>query len=218
MGISIPLTRREQTPREEIANTVSHGIGLVASLIGVVFLMKNAMAQGDAAFIVGTSVFAVTMVMLYLSSTLYHALPSGRTKELFRLIEHSGIFLLIAGTYTPFTLGILYGPWGWLLFGIIWSLALIGVILKLILKTEHPILFTCLYLMMGWTVVIAIDPLMALMPEDGLYLLVAGGVSYTLGVAFFATASELKYGHFIWHLFVIGGTTCHYFAVLWYAG
>ncbi len=156
--------------------------------------------------------------MLYLASTLYHALPQGKTKAVFRVIEHSGIFLLIAGTYTPFTLGILYGPWGWSLFGIIWGLALIGVILKLCFKASHPILFTCLYLLMGWTVVIAIEPLMAIMPREGLMLLVAGGLSYTLGVAFFATDSSLKFGHFIWHLFVIGGTTCHYFAVLWYAG
>lgn len=218
MGISAPITRRNQSLQEEIANTISHAIALVAALIGVVFLIRHAALKGDTAFVVGTSVFSASMVMLYLASTLYHALPQGKTKAVFRVIEHSGIFLLIAGTYTPFTLGILYGPWGWSLFGIIWGLALIGVILKLCFKASHPILFTCLYLLMGWTVVIAIEPLMAIMPREGLMLLVAGGLSYTLGVAFFATDSSLKFGHFIWHLFVIGGTTCHYFAVLWYAG
>ncbi len=218
MAISLSLTNREQTPKEEIANSVSHVIGLIASLVGAFFLIKYAVALGETAFIVGCSVFAASMVMLYLASSLYHALPPSRSKEVFRVIEHSGIFLLIAGTYTPFTLGILYGPWGWLLLGIVWGLALIGITLKLVLKTHHPILFTCLYLLMGWTIVIAIEPLMAAISQQGLILLVAGGLSYTIGVAFFATDSLLKYGHFIWHLFVIGGTSCHYFAVLSYAG
>ncbi len=217
MDIPLSLTRRDQTSREEIANSVSHGIGLIAALVGAFFLIKHALVLGNTAFIVGCSIFATTMVMLYLASSLYHALPPGRSKDVFRVIEHSGIFLLIAGTYTPFALGILYGPWGWLLLGIVWDLALIGITLKIILKARHPILFTCLYLMMGWTIVIAIEPLMANISQTGLFLLVAGGLSYTLGVAFFAAGSALKYGHFIWHLFVIAGTTCHYFAVLWYA-
>ncbi|WP_268746552.1 PAQR family membrane homeostasis protein TrhA [Nitrincola sp. A-D6] len=137
---------------------------------------------------------------------------------MFRVIEHSGIFLLIAGTYTPLTLGILYGSWGWLLLGIVWGLALIGITLKIVLKSHHYLLFTSLYLLMGWTIVIAIEPLMANISQTGLFLLVAGGLSYTVGVIFFATDSVVKYGHFIWHLFVIGGTTCHYFAVLGYKG
>lgn len=218
MAISLSLTKREQTPNEEIANSVSHFIGLIASLIGAFFLIKYAVALGETGFIVGCSVFAASMVMLYLASSLYHALSPSRSKEVFRVIEHSGIFLLIAGTYTPFTLGILYGPWGWLLLGIVWGLALIGITLKMVFKTHHPLLFTCLYLLMGWTIVIAIEPLMAAISQQGLVLLVAGGLSYTIGVAFFATDSLLKYGHFIWHLFVIGGTSCHYFAVLSYAG
>lgn len=212
------LTGRAQTPREEIANALSHGIALVAALIGVFFLIRQAVLNDDGAFIVGCSVFAISMVGLYLASTIYHALPAGRNKAVFRVIEHAGIFLLIAGTYTPFTLGILHGFWGWLLLGIVWGLALLGVTLKIVLKTHHPIIFTTLYLLMGWTIVIAIEPLMASINETGLMLLVAGGLAYTVGVAFFASGSALKYGHFIWHLCVIAGTTCHYFAVLWYAG
>ena len=150
-------------------------------------------------------------------STLYHALPVGKAKRRFRVIEHCVIFILIAGTYTPLTLGILRGHFGWTLFGIVWGLAIAGVALKAFYKTAHPIISTGLYLLMGWLLVIAIKPLFARMPTAGLFLLIAGGLSYTAGVAFFATDSRLKYGHLIWHLFVITGTTCHYFVVLWYA-
>jgi len=213
-----PIIGREQTPREEVANSVSHGIGMIAALIGAFFLIRHAVMLGDPAFIVGCSIFAATMVMLYMASSLYHALPPGRSKAVALVIEHSGIFLLIAGTYTPLTLGVLYGPWGWLLLGIVWGLAFIGITLKILLKSHHHILFTSLYLLMGWAIVIAIEPLMANISQTGLFLLVAGGLSYTVGVIFFATDSALKYGHFVWHLFVIGGTTCHYFAVLGYKG
>lgn len=208
---------REQSQGEEIANSISHGIGLVAALAGIPFLILHAARHGDAGFLVGASVFSATILLLYLASTLYHALPAGRAKRVFRVIEHSAIFLLIAGTYTPFTLGVLRGAWGWSLFGVVWGLAVAGVALKAFEKTSHPILSTSLYLLMGWVVVVAVDPLMARLPTAGLLWLVAGGLSYTAGVAFFATDSRLLYGHLIWHLFVMAGTTCHYFAVLWYA-
>ena len=133
------------------------------------------------------------------------------------MIEHSAIFLLIAGTYTPFTLGVLRGAWGWTLLGIVWGLAAAGVALKVFNKGSHPVLSTTNYLMMGWLVVIAVDPMIARIPTAGLLWLIAGGVSYTAGVAFFALDSRLKYGHLIWHLFVMTGTACHYFAVLGYA-
>jgi hemolysin III len=212
-----PGPERDQSQAEEIANSISHGIGLLAALIGTPFLIVHAARHESAGYIVGTSIFTTTVILLYLASTLYHALPIGRAKRVFRVIEHSAIFLLIAGTYTPFTLGILRGAWGWTLFGIVWGLAIAGVALKAFEKTPHPILSTGLYLLMGWVVVIAVDPLLARVPTAGLLWLVAGGLSYTAGVAFFATDSRLQYGHLIWHLFVMAGTACHYFAVLWYA-
>lgn len=217
MRILLAGPKREQSHAEEIANSVSHGVGLVAALIGTPILVTYAARQGDAGFIVGTSVFSATMIFLYLASTLYHALPRGKAKGAFRIIEHSAIFLLIAGTYTPFTLGVLRGAWGWTLFGLVWGLAIVGVALKVFDRASHPILSTGLYLLMGWVIVIAVDPLFAKVPTAGLLWLLAGGLSYTAGVAFFAADSRLQYGHLIWHLFVMAGTACHYVAVLGYA-
>ncbi|MGE5320175.1 MAG: PAQR family membrane homeostasis protein TrhA [Hyphomicrobiaceae bacterium] len=211
------VPRRPQSQGEEIANSISHGLALVATLVGTPYLILQAERHGDAHFLVGASIFAATMILLYLSSTLYHALPVGKAKDAFRVIEHSAIFLLIAGTYTPFTLGVLRGTWGWTLLGIVWGLAAAGVALKVFNTGSHPILSTSNYLMMGWLVVIAADPMVARIPTAGLLWLIAGGVSYTAGVAFFALDSRLKYGHLIWHLFVMTGTACHYFAVLGYA-
>lgn len=209
--------KREQSKGEELANTISHGMGLVAVLVGTPFLITRATRNGDAGFIAGTSIFCATAILLYLGSTLYHALSVGKAKRAFRVIEHSAIFLLIAGTYTPFTLGILRGVWGWTLLGLVWSLAAAGVALKTFEKSPHPIASTCLYLFMGWVVVIAVDPLLSRMPTSGLNWMIAGGLCYTGGVVFFAADSRLQYGHLIWHLFVLAGTACHYFAVLWYA-
>jgi hemolysin III len=141
----------------------------------------------------------------------------GRAKRICRVLDHSSIYLLIAGTYTPFTLGVLHGAWGWSLFGVVWGLAGIGVLLKSIGRASNPIFSTGLYLLMGWVVVVAAQPMFARVPTAGLLWLLAGGLSYTLGVAFFATDARLRFGHFIWHLFVIAGTVFHYFAVYWYA-
>ncbi|MEE9531237.1 MAG: hemolysin III family protein [Syntrophobacteria bacterium] len=207
---------RPQSPGEEIANSVSHGVGLVAALVAVPILIVAAVRRGGAAGIVGASVFAGTMVLLYLASTLYHALPENKTKRMFQVLDHGAIFLLIAGTYTPFTLGVLRGGWGWTLFGLVWGLALLGIVLKIVGGVRMPWLSTCLYLGMGWLVLIAVRPLWVRMPLSGLAWLVAGGLAYTAGVAFFA-AERLRYSHFIWHLFVLTGTCCHFFAVLWYA-
>jgi len=208
---------REQSQGEEIANSISHGLGLVAALVGTPFLIVQAARHGDAGFIAGTSIFSATAAILYLASTLYHALPAGKAKRVFRIIEQSAIYLLIAGTYTPFTLGVLSGAWGWTLLGVTWFLAAAGVALKAFSRASHPILSTVLYLLMGWVVVIAVDPLLARMPTAGLLWLIAGGLSYTAGVVFFATDSRLQYGHLVWHLFVMAGTACHYFAIIWYA-
>ncbi|NNM69047.1 MAG: hemolysin III family protein [Gallionella sp.] len=211
------MSLREQSRGEELANSLSHGLGLVAALVGTPFLILHAVRHDTARSVTGVSIFAATMVLLYLGSTLYHALPAGKAKRVFQTIEHAAIYLLIAGTYTPFTLGVLHGAWGWSLLGIIWGLALAGVILKMSNRLSHPVLSTGLYLLMGWLIVVAAVPMYARVPVSGLLLLVAGGVAYTIGVAFFVTDARLRYGHFIWHLFVLAGTTCHYFGVLWYA-
>ena len=215
--MSLAAITRPQSRNEEIANSVSHGLGLVAAIVATPFLIIHAARFGDAAFIVGASIFAATMLMLYLASTLYHALPAGRAKHVFRVIEHSAIFLLIAGTYTPFTLGVLRGAWGWTLFGLVWGLAAAGIAMKTFSRVSRPVISTGLYLLMGWLIVIAIDPLSARIPASGMLWLVAGGLAYTLGAGFFAFDSRLRYGHFIWHLFVMMGTGLHYFAVFWYA-
>jgi hemolysin III len=215
--MTLARLRREQSQREEIANSISHGIGFVAALVGTPFLITQAARHGNVGFVVGASLFSATATFLYLASTLYHALPVGKTKRVFRVLEHSAIFLLIAGTYTPFMLGVLYGVWGWILLTIIWGLAAAGVVLKVFYRASLPILSISLYLFMGWMIVIAINPLIAKVPLPGLLWLIAGGLSYTIGVVFFAIDSRLQYAHLIWHLFVLAGTTCHYFAVLWYA-
>ena len=208
---------RDQSRPEEAANSLSHGLGLVAGLVGAPVLLLHVSQRGDAALIAGTAVFCVTFVLLYLASTIYHALPASRAKRVFRVLDHSSIYLLIAGTYTPFTLGVLRGTWGWVLFGIVWILAAAGVILKASGRGSHPVISAAFYIFMGWVVVIAADPMLARVPTAGLLWLLAGGLFYTAGVAFFATDSRLRYGHLIWHVFVLGGTVCHYFAVLWYS-
>jgi hemolysin III len=201
---------------EEIANSLSHGLGLVASLVAAPALLLPAMRGSDRLSAVATSVFWGSMVLLYLASTIYHALPPTRAKRLFRVVDHGAIFVFIAGTYTPFTLGVLRGPWGWALFGIVWTLALAGLTLKVLGRIWHPALSTSLYLAMGWLAVLAIRPLWQSLPSGGLLLLAAGGLAYTVGVAFFV-AERLRYSHFVWHLFVLAGTACHFCAVLWYA-
>jgi hemolysin III len=208
--------RRPQSLGEEIANSVSHGIGLLAAMVGAPVLLLAAVRHGTTATVVGAGVFVATTIMLYLASTLYHAFPHSRAKRVFRTCDHGAIFLLIAGTYTPFTLGVLRGAWGWLLFGLVWTLAVAGVVLEVTSALRHPVLSTALYLTMGWLALIAVRPFWLHVPPAGLFWLLAGGLSYTAGVAFFA-ATRLRYSHFVWHLCVLTGTACHFFAVLWYA-
>ena len=205
-----------QMPREEIANTISHGLGLVLTLVAVPVLVVSAMRAGDVRFLIGVSVFGATMVLLYLASTLYHSTTHEAAKQLFRLFDHTAIFLLIAGTYTPFALGVLRGPWGWSMLTAVWTLAIVGITLKIIARTRHSRISIVLYVLMGWLAVVATKPILELIPLPGILLILAGGIAYTGGLAFFA-ADRIRYHHFIWHLFVIAGTICHYFAVLWYA-
>ena len=209
-------SRRVQTPGEERANALSHGVGLVLALVGIPVLVVEAVRRGGAADVVGSAVFGTAMALLYLTSTLYHATPPGDRKNWYRRLDHSAIFLLIAGTYTPFTLGVLGGGWGWTLFGIVWGIAVLGILVKMTVGTRWPVLSTALYLAMGWLVVIAVRPLVLRVPGDGIALLVAGGLAYTLGVIFYAQP-RLRYAHLVWHLFVLTGTVFHFFAVLGYA-
>jgi hemolysin III len=207
-----------QSLGEEIANSLSHGAGLVASLVGATFLIVTAVQRGSTSFIVGVSVFAATMVFLYLASTLYHALPSNQAKEVLLVCDHAAIFLFIAGSYTPFTLGVLRGAWGWTLFGLVWGLAVAGIAFKVIGgAVRYPRLSTGIYVGMGWLFLITAGPLWHRLPLAGLLWLLAGGVAYTAGVGFFVT-ERIRYNHFVWHLFVLAGTACHFVAVWRYAG
>lgn len=213
-GANMTSTLRE--PREELAASLSHGVGLLCALAVTPVLVVSAVNQGSAAQVVGSSIFGASLVLLYLASAWYHAAPVGRLRARLRKIDHAAIYLLIAGTYTPFTLGVLSGAWGWTLFGIVWGAAALGVGQKLVGGVRYPRLSTAVYLIMGWIVVIAVRPLVLNMPPHGIWWLVAGGLCYSIGVVFYR-AQSLRYSHFIWHLFVLGGSTCHVFAVLWYA-
>jgi hemolysin III len=218
MSTSLALHQRPQSRPEEIANSVSHGIALAAALAAAPFLVMIAVERRDTAGVVGASVFAASLLLLYLVSTLYHALPRSRAKSALRIADHAAIFVLIAGSYTPFTLGVLRGPWGWTLFGIVWGLAAAGILMKALNGVAHPRLSTGLYLVMGWCALVAIGPLWERVPAWGLFWLFAGGLAYTVGVAFFASDERVRFNHFRWHLFVIAGSACHVIAVAGYAG
>lgn len=202
------------TVGEEIANSVTHGIGALLATAGVAVLVTRAAMRGTAWHVVGCSIFGGTLVLLYVASTLYHAIPAPRAKRVLQTLDHTGILFLIAGTYTPFTLVTLRGPWGWSLFGVVWGLALTGVVLEL-LAPHRRVLAVVLYLVMGWTVVIALRPLMAGIAPGGMRLLALGGIAYTAGVVFYAWR-RLRYHHALWHGFVLLGSAAHFFAVLYY--
>ena len=206
---------RIQTRGEEWANSISHGIGFLGSIAVTPLLILSAIPYGPA-FITGVSIFGFTMMVLYLASTLYHALRGGKAKRIFLTFDHAAIFLLVAGTYTPFTLGTLYGAWGWSLFGLVWGMALFGILLKILWMGRLKRISTGLYLGMGWLAVIAVKPLWINLPFWGIFWLVMGGVLYSAGVLFFR-AEKLPYHHLIWHLFVLAGTACHVVAVMAYS-
>lgn len=209
------LQRRPVHRHEEIANSVSHGLALVLALAALPVLILSAARIGNTRFTFGVVVFGATIIVLYLASTLYHSLTHERAKQFFRQVDHCAIFLLIAGSYTPFTLGVLRGPWGWTLLTIIWVLAVAGIAMKIFTGHRHWWFSMVLYIVMGWLAIVAIKPILTLVPLPGILLILAGGIAYSGGLAFFA-AHRLRYNHFIWHLFVMAGTVCHYFAVLWY--
>jgi hemolysin III len=198
---------------EELANAVTHGIGLVMSTAGFVILLVLAALRGSAWHIVSCAIYGATLVCLYAASTLYHGIRSPRLKRVLKILDHSAIYLLIAGTYTPFLLVNLRGPWGWSLFGVVWGVTLAGIFFKFWFVDHFQILSTTVYLLMGWLAVIAVRPLLLMVPVSGLVWLLAGGLMYTAGVVFFAW-KRIPYNHVIWHIFVLAGSTCHYFAVL----
>jgi hemolysin III len=202
-------------PAEELANRLTHGVGALLSVAGLVFLTVYSALHGDAWVITSTAVYGASLVILYTASTLYHSVTSDRWRRFFQKLDHAAIFLLIAGTYTPFTLGPLRGGWGWTLFGIVWGLAVIGVVLKLFFAGKADVLSTVAYLVMGWLVVIAIKPLIAALPAGALWWLVAGGLCYSLGTIFYLW-EKLPFNHAVWHVWVLGGSVCHWVAVFGY--
>lgn len=204
---------RVQSQGEEIANSVSHGVGFIAAVAATPCLIAAAVNRGTLASVVGVSVFAATMMLMYLTSTLYHALPQPRAKKVFRILDHNAIFLLIAGTYTPILLGVMYGAWGWTLFGLVWGLAVAGIILKSFSGVKYHGVSLVIYVAMGWIVLIAVKPLLERMPAPGIAWLVAGGICYTGGIWFYRH-KEMPYSHLVWHLFVIAGSVSHFIAII----
>lgn len=209
------MEKRNQTLGEEIANSISHGIGFLGMAALTPILIIRAIHTG-ASGVVAASVFSATVMTLYLSSCLYHAFPANRAKRVFQIFDHGSIFLMIAGTYTPFTLNVLPSAWGWALFGVIWGLAILGVVIKSVAGAKPSKLSTALYLGMGWMAVLAIKPLWDNLPGWGFFWLMAGGAMYSIGVVFFAYDHRIRYGHFIWHLFVLAGTACHVVSIMGY--
>ncbi len=201
--------------RHEAFNSISHLVGAVAALAGVTVLIVFAGMDGDARRIISFSIYGATLFFLYLTSTLYHSL-SGRARAIFKILDHQAIYLLIAGTYTPFALATLRGATGWWLFGAIWSAALIGMVLDALPRKGPRILAVVIYLCMGWMVVLVIEPLIAKLSPAGFYWLLAGGVFYTAGVVFYALGKRIVWAHGAWHVFVLAGSICHYVAILFY--
>ena len=200
---------------EEIAHAVTHGIGMLGSLVALVVLVVRAAAHGDARLVVGVSVFGASMLILYSASTLYHALTARRAKRVFELLDHGAIYLLIGGTYTPFLLVVIGGSWGWSMFGVVWGLAVLGIIYEVVLRRPWKWVSLASYLALGWLLVIVAKPLVAALPPGGLVLIAAGGAAYTGGAVFYAWRG-FPYHHAVWHLCVLIGTACHVLCVLRY--
>jgi hemolysin III len=203
------------TLKEEIANAVTHGIGALLAIAGLVLLIVFSGIYGNSWYIVSLTVYGSSLVMLYTMSTIYHSLPVGTAKNVFEILDHSSIYLLIAGTYTPFELLTLKGPTGWTFFGITWGMAIAGIVFKVFFVRKFVILSTLVYIVMGWMIIFAIKPLILALPENAILFLVLGGLLYTIGTIFYVRR-KMKYHHAIWHLFVLGGSAFHFFAILFY--
>jgi hemolysin III len=200
---------------EDIANGITHGIGVVLAISGLAVLITFASIYGNGWHIVSCSIFGATLVFSYTASTLYHSIQLPKAKRVFRVLDHSAIFLLIAGTYTPFTLVNLRGPWGWSLFGVIWGLAVLGILLQTTMPHKWAIFSVGFYVAMGWAVLVAIKPMLSVVEIGGLVLLLLGGMAYTAGIVFYVWR-RMPYNHAIWHVFVLAGSVLHFFAILFY--
>jgi hemolysin III len=228
LGAFVEKTARVQTGRskeggrysvgEEVANAITHGLGAALSIAALAILATLAGKRGDIWHVVSLCIYGATMVFLYSASSLYHSVPAPRAKNIFRILDHSSIFLLIAGTYTPVTLVLMRGPWGWALFSVVWAMAIGGIVVKAFLWNKAKMfgyLGVSLYIAMGWLVIIAVKPMLEMLPLGMIAWLLAGGLFYTLGVPFYMW-KRLPYHHAVWHLFVLGGSACHFLAILWY--
>jgi hemolysin III len=204
-----------ETPAEEVASSITHGLGFVFSLIALLVLVTIASMGGDSRRIVTVSIYGGTLLLMYAASTCYHFVRSPRAKRALRIFDHASIYLLIAGTYTPFVLVSMGGGWGWSLFGVIWGLAVVGVLFKLFYVEYYETLSLILYVMMAWLALVAVKPLLTDVPIGGLVLLASGGAAYMAGIIFYLW-DHLPFNHAIWHLFVIAGSVCHFIAVLVY--
>jgi len=205
---------RAQSPGEEIANAASHGLACLLSIAALPILVAHASRRGTVLDVVAAGVFVGTMILLYGVSTLYHALPDSPAKSWLNRLDHAAIYLFIAGSYTPFTVSVVHGGWGWMMFSLIWSLAALGVAVKLLNRLRHPRVSTGLYLVMGWLAVLAAAPAVSRMSGTSLAWLVAGGLCYTAGAWAFLLDHRVRYAHFVWHLFVVAGSACHFQAAL----
>jgi hemolysin III len=209
------ITVPQHSPAEELANSITHGIGAVLSIGALGILTAFSSLFGNTWHIVSCSIFGATLILLYTTSTLYHSIQIPQAKTVLRVFDHAAIFLLIAGTYTPFLLVNIRGPWGWSLFAVVWTIALLGVVFQVSLLRRWPVASVGLYVGMGFLILFAIKPLVASITPDGLRLLIAGGLAYILGLVFYGW-SRLPYHHAVWHLFVLAGSTLHFFSVLFY--
>jgi hemolysin III len=205
----------EYSPREEKLNIISHGIGFVLSIVALILLVIQATVFGNIWHIVSVSIFGVSLIVLYAASTLYHSAKRKTLRNRLKIFDHSAIYVLIAGTYTPFTLVTLSGTIGWVIFGVSWALALIGITLKIFFTGRYNLLSTIMYVLMGWIIVFAINPLIDNLPLAGVYWLIAGGVAYTIGAVLFSI-ERIKFNHAIFHVFVLIGSFCHFYSVLFY--
>jgi hemolysin III len=201
---------------EELANSITGGLGWVASIGGLAVLVAFASLYSTVWEVVACSIYGATLILAYSATTLYHAIPWPRTKRVFRTLDHCTIYLLIAGTYTPFALGPLRGGWGWSLFGVSWGLALGGIVFKSVFGPRFEAVTVALYLAMGWMGVVAVLPILQHVPAPGQLFLLIGGLAYTTGVGFYVMDHKLLFGHAIWHLFVLTGSSFHFFAILFW--